>query len=154
MTEDDVLELLGVLDELEVGWWLLGGWGVDALVGRQTRPHRDLDVAVPLADLPRIEARLPSFRRTNPEEHPGFALLEDVCGRRFDLLLLTGDRQQLAGGGVVQYPHEETIATGTIGGRAVRCASAALQRRDRERPEASDADRADLATLQSLLERA
>jgi len=26
--------------------WVAGGWGVDALVGRQTRVHRDLDLAM------------------------------------------------------------------------------------------------------------
>ena len=26
--------------------WLMGGWGVDALLGRQARPHHDLDVLV------------------------------------------------------------------------------------------------------------
>jgi hypothetical protein len=28
------------------GVWIDGGWGVDALLGVQTRPHKDLDVAV------------------------------------------------------------------------------------------------------------
>ncbi len=39
----------GVLDALDdslVPHWVGGGWGVDVLVGRQTREHRDLDLAV------------------------------------------------------------------------------------------------------------
>lgn len=42
-------EVLAVLVELRQAgchFWIAGGWGVDALVGRQTRPHRDLDLAV------------------------------------------------------------------------------------------------------------
>lgn len=43
-------EVLAVLDALTgAGYprvWVGGGWGVDALVGRQTRPHRDLDLAL------------------------------------------------------------------------------------------------------------
>jgi hypothetical protein len=42
-------EVLGVLADLtEAGCsvWVAGGWGVDALVGRQTRLHRDLDLAL------------------------------------------------------------------------------------------------------------
>jgi lincosamide nucleotidyltransferase A/C/D/E len=42
-------EVLGVLADLtEAGCsvWVAGGWGVDALVGRQTRSHRDLDLAL------------------------------------------------------------------------------------------------------------
>jgi lincosamide nucleotidyltransferase A/C/D/E len=32
----------------------MGGWGVDALVGRQTRPHHDVDLLVEVADLERL----------------------------------------------------------------------------------------------------
>ena len=34
--------------------WLSGGWGIDALLGEQTRPHKDLDVIVLLDDVVRI----------------------------------------------------------------------------------------------------
>jgi hypothetical protein len=45
----DLGEVLGVLADLaEAGCavWVAGGWGVDALVRRHTRPHRDLDLAL------------------------------------------------------------------------------------------------------------
>jgi hypothetical protein len=41
----EVVDVLERLDRAGVPVWLDGGWGVDALVGRQTRPHRDLDLA-------------------------------------------------------------------------------------------------------------
>ena len=37
--------------------WLVGGWGIDALLGEETRPHKDLDIitvvddVVPMRDL-------------------------------------------------------------------------------------------------------
>jgi hypothetical protein len=31
--------------------WIAGGWGVDALVGRQTRIHSDLDLAVDVTQM-------------------------------------------------------------------------------------------------------
>jgi hypothetical protein len=40
----EVVDVLERLDRAGVPVWLDGGWGVDALVGRQTRPHRDLDL--------------------------------------------------------------------------------------------------------------
>ncbi len=40
----EVLAVLQALDDVGCRYWLEGGWGIDALVGRQTRPHRDLDV--------------------------------------------------------------------------------------------------------------
>jgi hypothetical protein len=48
----DVIEVLDALDSAGVEWWVLGGWGVDALIGEQTRAHKDLDLAVFLTDLP------------------------------------------------------------------------------------------------------
>ena len=42
----EVLEVLADLCGAGCRIWVAGGWGVDALVGYQTRPHRDLDLAV------------------------------------------------------------------------------------------------------------
>src|SRR5215203_2551428 len=44
MTLEQVLAVLEILRSVDCRFWLEGGWGVDALVGRQTRAHRDLDV--------------------------------------------------------------------------------------------------------------
>lgn len=41
-----VLAVLDALDAAEVRYWVGGGWGVDILVGRQTRDHRDLDISI------------------------------------------------------------------------------------------------------------
>lgn len=43
----DVHRVLDLLSDADVETWVSGGWGVDALVGRQTRTHRDLDLLVP-----------------------------------------------------------------------------------------------------------
>lgn len=32
--------------EQRLPWWIAGGWAIDLAVGRQTRPHEDLDVAI------------------------------------------------------------------------------------------------------------
>ena len=31
------------LDAAQVGWWLFGGWGLDAQIGRITRDHGDVE---------------------------------------------------------------------------------------------------------------
>jgi lincosamide nucleotidyltransferase A/C/D/E len=46
----EVLAILVSLEEAGCSVWVAGGWGVDALVGQQTRPHRDLDLAVDAND--------------------------------------------------------------------------------------------------------
>ena len=46
MSSTDVLELLEHLRRADCCVWVAGGWGVDALAGKQTRVRRDLDLAV------------------------------------------------------------------------------------------------------------
>ncbi len=41
MQAHDVLEVINQLENVDVSVWLDGGWGVDALVGTQTREHSD-----------------------------------------------------------------------------------------------------------------
>jgi lincosamide nucleotidyltransferase A/C/D/E len=46
MQLNDVLELLDLADSVGIELWVDGGWGVDAVLGRQTRPHSDLDIVI------------------------------------------------------------------------------------------------------------
>ena len=46
MTSNDVIDLYTNLETLGIKVWVDGGWGVDALLGKQTRFHEDLDIAV------------------------------------------------------------------------------------------------------------
>jgi len=39
-------ELFDLFDRLAVPFYLDGGWGIDCLLGRQTRPHRDVDIFI------------------------------------------------------------------------------------------------------------
>lgn len=38
------MKILDLLDSLNLRYWVDGGWGVDILIGRQTREHRDVDI--------------------------------------------------------------------------------------------------------------
>lgn len=42
-------------------WYVAGGWAVDLFAGRQTRPHGDLEIAVPAARFPEVQSRFPEF---------------------------------------------------------------------------------------------
>ena len=46
MTEHDIVDLLKVSESLGIMVWVGGGWGVDALIGSQTRPRNDIDVYI------------------------------------------------------------------------------------------------------------
>lgn len=54
MTAEDVVDLYSGLLAWDVRLWVDGGWGVDALLGRQTRPHKDFDAIAALDDLPAL----------------------------------------------------------------------------------------------------
>jgi hypothetical protein len=59
MTQDDVVEILGLLVPQVIDVWVDGGWGVDALLGYQSRTHNDIDLVVSHSDVERLsEARL------------------------------------------------------------------------------------------------
>lgn len=46
MTEADVCAFLDLVESLGIEIWLDGGWAVDAWLGRQTRPHADVDIVI------------------------------------------------------------------------------------------------------------
>lgn len=155
-------EVLAVLDRLEragVRVWLDGGWGVDALVGRQTRPHRDVDLALDVRD---EDAALTALRRLGYEietdERPTRVELAAPGARWVDLHPLTFE----AGGGAVQWGPEgerwvypaDCFTTGSLDGRTVGCISAAQQVRFHSGYDLRDQDRHDLALLRSLLDLA
>ena len=48
ITGAGVVEIIGNLQQAGIDVWLDGGWGVDALIRKQTRQHEDLDVVVDL----------------------------------------------------------------------------------------------------------
>lgn len=58
MPLETVLELVHKLNDQGIEVILDGGWAADALLGYQTRPHEDLDVAVFHEDVPAIRALL------------------------------------------------------------------------------------------------
>ena len=58
MSSASLVELLQLLDGANIPVWLDGGWGVDALLHRQSRRHQDLDVVLAVSDVPMLRALL------------------------------------------------------------------------------------------------
>jgi lincosamide nucleotidyltransferase A/C/D/E len=131
VTGDRVLELLAVLRSAGVDAILDGGWGVDALLERETRPHDDLDLVVALDDVPRIhEALRPHGFALHDDQLPvRFVLRRD--GEQLDFHTVTFDAQgggvqPQPSGGSFRYPPEGFV-TGRVRGLSVRCVSAPVQ---------------------------
>lgn len=46
---------------VEVPWYVAGGWAIDLHLGGPTRPHEDLEIAVPASGFPAVAARFPDL---------------------------------------------------------------------------------------------
>jgi lincosamide nucleotidyltransferase A/C/D/E len=147
-----------VLAGAGVDVWIDGGWGVDALVGEQTREHDDLDLVVPIVQLGTARAPLEKLGfRLAVDWLPTRCKLEDGRGRGVDLHPVTfradGSAWQhgLGGDAPYQYPREGFAARGRIGGREVRCLSADVQLRHHLGYEPGPKDRVDMELLRDRL---
>ena len=128
-----LLEVVDALERREIAVWLDGGWGVDALLGRQTREHDDLDLVV---DLRHAEGVAEILGGLGYELVAGGApksfVLVDEAGRQVDVHPVTFDAE---GGGVYQmevgrewtYPADGFSGRGHVDGRSVRCLSPEVQ---------------------------
>jgi lincosamide nucleotidyltransferase A/C/D/E len=129
MTAADVLEFLDWTAAAGIPIWVDGGWAVDALLGEQTRDHRDLDIALPVerlgAVLDGLEARGFARRVTSYQTEWNFEC-GDRAGRVIDLHVLVLDATGTGGRMGDQpsapvYPAGSLSGTGSIAGRAVAC---------------------------------
>jgi lincosamide nucleotidyltransferase A/C/D/E len=148
-----VLHVLNALHEADVLAWLDGGWGVDALLGVQTRPHDDLDLVVAL------DAAGAARRALEPL---GFTLLTDELPTRFvvaddhdhrvDLhTVVFGDGgsgiQTLHDGTPWRYPSEGFAGRGLVLGADVACLTPDVQVLAHLGYEPDDSDRQDMTAL-------
>lgn len=54
-------EAAALLRGLRSRWWIAGGWALDLFIGRQSRPHRDLDIGILRGAAPDAIAALPEL---------------------------------------------------------------------------------------------
>ncbi|MGO9332639.1 MAG: nucleotidyltransferase domain-containing protein [Acidimicrobiales bacterium] len=143
MRAKDVVAVVAALERVGVRSWLAGGWGVDALLGRQTRHHDDLDLVISDFDDQRVaacEALAPlGFQVASLEVPPPWmadcCFLEDGAGRRIDLDTIDWGRLRDTLGVAPPSPgitaecgaFGEAVSTGTVAGRELHCLSVAAQ---------------------------
>jgi lincosamide nucleotidyltransferase A/C/D/E len=126
--------------------WLTGGWGIDALLQAQTRPHKDLDLIMLLDDVVRMRKvlahdgyQLKELWSENcwvPDKSgadtPTAFVLQDSEGHQIDAHAMRMDDE---GNGIPAWNNEEEIffrmedlaGDGAIAGVAVRCITPAMQ---------------------------
>ncbi|MEU8639643.1 aminoglycoside adenylyltransferase [Amycolatopsis sp. NPDC048633] len=123
-----VLRVLETLAPAEV--WLAGGWGIDALLGRQTREHRDLDLLHRREQEPTVLTALAAlgYRETLDLRPVRFVLSDGRTELDLHPLVFAedGSAVQAAPDGTFPYP-ADCFVTGQVGGVEVPCVSVAQQ---------------------------
>lgn len=125
MTASDVIAIVKLFEENQIELYIDGGWAVDAVLGAQTRPHGDLDIAVQHQDVARIRALLEARGYHDLPRDDTWEcnfVLGDEHGRQVDIHSYTFDA---TGNHVygVPYPAESLTGTGLIDGHPVKCIS-------------------------------
>ncbi|MBG0851449.1 hypothetical protein I2W78_06210 [Streptomyces spinoverrucosus] len=151
----DLFDLLDILESADAPHWVAGGWGVDVLVGRQTRAHRDVDLALDAASEAATVDALEAFGyRVETEQRPTRVELAAPGQRWVDLHPVVFDaegvgRQADLDGDFFLYPHG-AFAVGTLQGRVIPCLSVSKQLAFRSGYTLRDVDRHDIALLENL----
>jgi lincosamide nucleotidyltransferase A/C/D/E len=148
----EVLRVLDALDAAGIRAGITGGWGIDALLGRQTRPHGDLDLGMAAEAVDGAILELASLDYVvDVDERPARVVLVSGLGK-VDLHPIVWDP---SGAGVQTGLDGETFdylagsldAEGEIGGRLVRCGTPELQVAFHGHYEPREHDRRDMKAL-------
>jgi lincosamide nucleotidyltransferase A/C/D/E len=153
MEADEVVALVDLLEQAGIAVWLDGGWGVDALLRRQTRAHDDLDLVVELAHVPELRQLLAErgYLLLHGGAPKSFELVDDD-GRQVDVHPVVFDER---GDGIYRmetdenwaYPAAGFTGQGSVGGRDLRCLTPEVQALCHAGYDLDDDDRHDLAAL-------
>jgi len=142
----DAISIYQSLAANHIQVWLTGGWGIDALLQEETRPHKDLDVIMLLDDIAPMRDLLGqngySLHYLWPEnswdvdshgtETPTAFILQDLDGREIDVHAMRMDDR---GNGIPAwaddqgfvFKREDLAGEGIIAGVAVCCLSPKMQ---------------------------
>lgn len=123
MTSTEVVELYKALGNLAIKIWIDGGWAVDALLGKQTRTHNDLDIAIEWKDAPSLREILEArgYKQIREDSRWNF-VMGDEAGREIDVHAFVYDDSGNVVEGIM-YPAESLTGSGTIDGFNVSCIS-------------------------------
>jgi lincosamide nucleotidyltransferase A/C/D/E len=154
MDAEEVLHIVRTLEAAGLRVWIDGGWGVDALLGEQTRGHADVDLVIELLAVDHVLAAARRLGFTLAEDHlPTRAVLRSTDGRQVDLHPVTFDDsgtgwQSRAAPDGSDCPYPATgFGVGKIADEVVPCLTPQLQIAHHLGYEPSDKDRDDMAAL-------
>jgi lincosamide nucleotidyltransferase A/C/D/E len=133
ITANDAIDLVQLFDRHQIELYIDGGWGVDALIDRQTRTHADLDIAVQHKDVAQIRVLLEArgYRDVPRQDTSDYNfVMGDDRGHHIDIHSYTfvgvaSPTENRSGNNVygIAYPFESLTGTGLINGHPVKCIS-------------------------------
>ncbi|MDH6221814.1 nucleotidyltransferase domain-containing protein [Streptomyces pseudovenezuelae] len=156
MTADDVLFVLALLQRAEVDVWVGGGWGIDALIGEQTRDHRDLDLMHRGDQEAAVLAALSAAGfGESLNWRPIRFVMKAPDRREIDLhpLVFSGDGSAVQTSPEPQRPFaypSSCFVTGAVQGTPVPCLSAEQQVYFHQGYQPTERDRRDMAQLRRV----
>lgn len=155
-----VLEILDLLAAAGVEAWLAGGWGVDALLGRQTRRHCDIDLVIGDDDpsyqkVAQILSR-EGFWFASTQYTPGIPIAwchiwRHDAGHKVEVLPVPLHEPPFSAGGDDADGVRQAFAEGSIDGRSVPCLAAELQLRLHNGYPRRKVDNQDVVLLRAYL---
>lgn len=153
---EDLMTVIKILEDAKIPYWIDGGWGIDVLAGKQTRPHRDIDIDFDArytekllgilaaygyaveTDWGPVRIELYSEKLGYLDIHP-FILKEDGTAKQADLE-----------GGYYEF-EADYFGTSAFEGKSIPCISVKGQRVFHTGYELRAVDQQDLEILEGLL---
>ncbi len=130
VSKKDAVEIILYAEENEIAIWLDGGWGVDALLGEETRPHNDIDLFVEKNNSHKFIEILKEkgfSERTEAYTTASHTVWKDAKGRIIDLHIFEFNRQRHIVFEGETYPPNVFSGIGKIGDKVVNCIAAENQ---------------------------
>ncbi|HZZ98807.1 MAG TPA: aminoglycoside nucleotidyltransferase [Candidatus Saccharimonadia bacterium] len=130
ISASNAVTLYTAFQNLNVATWLDGGWGVDALLGEQTRDHSDLDIVIQQKDVPTLRKFLESKGFSDVQRNDTSVwnfVLGDPKGHLVDVHVIVLDKKGNglygAAKGGAMYPAASLTGKGLINTQLVNCIS-------------------------------
>lgn len=155
-SKENLIDVLNLLDDLNIKYWVDGGWGVDILIGKQNRDHRDIDIDF---DSESEKVLLDALKEK------GYKITTDWSPSRIELhhpelgyldihpLIINKDgsaRQAAPDGGWYEF-EAKWFSTAVFEGRIIPCISAEAQKLFHSGYELREVDKIDMKNLESLI---
>ena len=155
-SKEDLFIILNLLEELNIKYWVDGGWGVDILTGKQNRDHRDLDI-----DFDSVYEKV----LLGALKNKGYKITTDWSPSRLEMhhpelgfldihpLVINEDgsaKQAAPDGGWYEF-EAKWFSSSVFEGRIIPCISLEAQKIFHSGYELRDVDHIDLKNLESIL---